>query len=307
MDNKFKKIIRAGAKDYSTFHFSWTLTNWCNYSCTYCSAKSIMVDKWNKQESISKYKFTLARLKNFDAPFEIELYGGEPSLHPNIEEIITELKKIYNCKKILIITNLSKSFNFWKNIINLGALVCASYHPEYSDNQFLEKIKSLKEIENSHIRVTVNLIDNKEYWSKTIDFIDQLTKFNIDYNLHYLVDTPFWKGNFTKEFFDTFEPIQNDNINRITCSKIYNYEFEDGTLANLKDLEIYKLNYHRFKGFKCRPLFYDIDFEGNIKNSCIGKNIKSLIIKKDLLDREEICPRDHCACEDMFNFYKEAP
>lgn len=306
MTDNTNKIIWAGDKNYNIFHFSWTLTNWCNYACTYCSAKSIMVDKWKHDESISKYKLTLEKLKRFDSLFAIQLYGGEPSLHPHIKEIIVELKKIDNCKQISIITNLSKSLNFWKDIAMPGVEICASFHPEYYDNQFLDKIKFLNNLKDSYIRVTVNLIDDKKYWPLTLEFINQLKEANVDYNLHYLINTPFWKNNYTEEFFNTFKSIDSHNYKGKDLNH-YTYKFEDGTISNFKELEIYKLGYHKFKGFKCRPLFYQIDFEGNIQNSCIRKNIKSVLIKKDLLDREEICPRDYCACEVMFRFYKESP
>lgn len=303
-DNFNRKIVCAGDKNYSLFHFSWTLTNWCNYSCTYCSAKPVMVDKWKKDENISKYKLTLEKLKRFDAPFHIQLYGGEPSLHPNIKDILLGLKQIDNCKQISIITNLSKSLNFWKDIMMPGVDVCASFHPEYYDDQFISKIKFLNNLKDCYIRVTVNLIDKKEYWPMTLEFIEQLKKNNIDHNLHYLYNTPFWKSNYTEEFFKTFGSIENHTYKGKNIL-FHTYKFDDGSTLQYKDLEIYNLGYHKFKGFKCRPLFYQIHFNGDIVNSCTKRPIKNLLLTKDLLDVTEICPCDSCACEVMFNFYKE--
>lgn len=298
------KLIRAGNKNYNTFHFSWTITNWCNYSCTYCSAKPVMVEKWNKSNNMSNYKLTLVKLKKFDAPFDIELYGGEPTLHTNLKYILEELSEIENCKRIEIITNLSRSLSYFKDLNIKNVSVCASYHPQYHDVDFITKLEELKSLDNLYVRTTVNLIDDKKYWPQTLEFIKQLKNCGVDFNLHYLNDTPFWKSNYTEEFFETFKPLEQNSY-KGKVANLYEYEFDTG-IEKLQDLEIYRRGLHKFKGFVCKPLFFEIDFEGNVRNMCTRKEFKSLLLKSSELMRNEICPCDFCPCESMFNFYKVA-
>lgn len=295
------KVIRAGNPEYSLFHFEWILVNWCNYKCTYCSSAHFMTDQWQKDQSAANYKLTLARLKKFNSPFHIELYGGEPSLHPNINEIIDELAVIDNCELIEIITNLAKPLHFWQSIPASKVSICASYHPEFTDKLFIDKVRQLND--THYIRTTVNLIDNPVHWPATLDFINQLTDLGIDYNLHYLNNTDSWQSNYSEEFFKTFNPLKN-NVYQTQTVELYNYEFANG-VRKLQDLEIYKDQLHHFKGYKCNPRFYTIGFDGTIKNMCTSKSVDKLLFNDQDISVTEICPNESCACEVMFNFYKE--
>lgn len=294
------KVIKAGNPLYELFHFEWTLVNWCNFKCEYCSSKDFMVDKWAKDDSISNYKLTLSRLKKFNTDFHIELYGGEPSLHPNIKEIIEGLTKIEHCKKIEIITNLSKPLKFWQELPT-ELKICASYHVNFTDNDFVSKIQNIKK--THYIRVTINLVDQESEWEKTLKIIEQLKEINVEYNLHFLNNTTTWKSNYNSKFFETFKPLER-NFYENKVVELYKYEFEDGK-KQLQDIEIYEKGLHRFKGYKCNPRFYSIQFDGSIKNMCTGKSIDKLLFGKSDLDVIEICPNQHCSCEVMFNFPKE--
>jgi hypothetical protein len=243
----------------------------------------------------------LAKLKKFDAPFQIELYGGEPSLHPNLKEILLGLSDIDHCKKIEIITNLSRPLAYWQEVMTPNLNVCASFHPEHYDDEFINKIKAIKEF--AYIRATINLSDNKEHWPLTLSTIEKIQELGVEYNLHYLNNTETWTSNYTQEFFDTFKPLEN-NVYQKQIAELYHYEFSDGTSKELKDLEIYRNGLHRFKGYQCTPMFYAIDFDGNIKNMCTGNHIKPVLFKKIDLHKQEICPQEFCSCEGMFNFYK---
>ena len=294
------KVVKAGNTSYDLFHFEWTLVNWCNFKCVYCSSKDFMVDKWAKNNSISNYKLTLSRLKNFNSDFHIELYGGEPSLHPNINEIIKGLTTIEHCKKIEIITNLSKPLKFWQELPK-ELKICASYHVDFTDDDFITKIENIKK--THYIRVTVNLVDDETQWNKILTLIEQLKLIDVEYNLHFLNNTSTWKSNYNSNFFKTFKPLER-NLYEKKVIELYKYQFEDGE-KELQDLEIYENGLHRFNGYKCNPRFYSIQFDGSIKNMCTRKPMNKLLFDESDLNVTEICPNQQCACEVMFNFPKE--
>lgn len=303
------KVIRAGNPNYNTFLFTWMLTNWCNYSCTYCCEKGNMVDKWAKEDSISSYKLTLTKLKRFDKEFFVELYGGEPTLHPNLTEILHELKAINNCKMVQITTNLSRPLAYFDqlNLPELDGLgIMASFHPEHFDDAFITKARAIHNMQHLHFRVTVNLSPDAVHWPMTLDLIKELDANGIEYGLHFLNDTDFWKANYTEEFFKLFSPLQK-NLFAGKQVQIHNYEFEDGTVEQLTDLEIYERKLHHLTGYTCTPRFYEIAFDGSVKNTCTRKSYNVPMFNATRIEETVSCPRECCGCEMMFNAYKEAP
>ena len=131
------KVVQAGDPNNKVIQFEWFLTNWCNFKCSYCSEATNMVESFSKSTSAGKYKLVLVRLKKLEHPFTVELIGGEPTLHPNISNILKELGSIDNCKRIQIATNLSRSVSFYKQIAHPKVSLIASYHPEHHAVDFI--------------------------------------------------------------------------------------------------------------------------------------------------------------------------
>lgn len=305
--NVMKKVIRAGNPNYNQFMFTWMLTNWCNYKCSYCCEKPRLLHDWAKEDSISTYRLTLAKLKRFDKPFQIELYGGEPTLHPNLLEILHTLKLIENCKDIYVITNLSRPIEYFRklNVPELsGIYIMASFHAEYFDQTFVEKVKAINDMEHLRVRVTINLTDEQQHWENIINLIDQLSEHSIDYGLHFLNDTDTWKSNYTDDFFNLFRPLQKISY-RDKSVHLYNYEFDDGSNQDLNDLEVYENQYHKFTGYTCTPRFYEIDLDGTFRNICTRAEFNSPIINSSKIEKTVSCPLNNCPCEIMFNTFKE--
>lgn len=301
------KIVRAGDPNFTKFMFTWMLTNWCNYQCTYCCEKTNMTDKWLKDDSISSYKLTLAKLKNFDAPFHMELYGGEPTLHPNLKEIMLTINAAPNCTSMQVTTNLSRPLHYFEdlNVPELnGVIIAASFHPEYYSHEFLDKVLAINQMEHLQIRLTVVLSDKKDYWPMTLEFIDSLVQNKVEHGVHFLTETPLWKPVYTSEFYETFRAVK-DTLYKGQVVQLHQYEYDNGELHEYTDLEIYEHNLHYFNGYQCTSRFFEIDFDGTFRNTCTRREFKGLSVSKEKLERRESCPRDCCGCEMMFNAYKE--
>lgn len=268
-----------------------------------------MVDKWMKEDSISSYRLVLAKLKNFDSPFHLELYGGEPTLHPNIKDIMLAVNAAPNCTSLQVTTNLSRPLHYFEdlNIPELdGVFIAASFHPEYYTTEFLEKVIAINKMEHLRIRITVVLSDQPEFWDTTLGFINALVENNVEHGVHFLTETPFWKPNYTEEFYETFRSVK-DTLYKGQTVQLHRYKFENNQERDYTDLEIYEQDLHYFKGYKCTSRFYEISFDGTFRNTCTRKEYKSLSINREKLEQRESCPRDCCSCEMMFNAFKEAP
>ena len=93
----------------------------CNFACPYCRGLKdyIYGDRPKKQLSLEEIK------RNIDywcinEPLEnIRFSGGEPTLHPDIKEIISYAKS-KGIKRIAISTNGSNKFELYKELIDLG-------------------------------------------------------------------------------------------------------------------------------------------------------------------------------------------
>ena len=295
-------VVHCGNPEYKMVHFSWFFTDWCNYNCSYCSAARKMSDSFSKQTSPARYKMALAKLKMVTVPFKVEFLGGEPTLHPNMFDVVGELCAMENCKDIEIITNLSRSVAYFEKMNApeyKGTRILASYHPEYFSQQFIDKSIALSKMEHLSYMVNINLSDQPADWPVIINLIETLAANNVMYGFNFLNSTPSWQANYTPEFFDTFAPYlngrQRDN---------HSYTFADGTTKLFSESQIIEQRLDRFKGYSCTPLMYDIDIDGTIRNLCTRRVIPITMPATELI-KNEICPLDHCSCDIMYNFYKE--
>jgi hypothetical protein len=233
-----------------------------------------------------------------DTPFVLEFLGGEPTLHPHILEITKELNKLENCTKIELVTNLAKKISYFEefDIPECNKLeITPSYHPEYKDG-FLDKCFELKKFNNIYYYLNVNLSDDPGEWEYIKHILSKSEELNMGIN--FLFATEEWEPNYTEEFFQYFK----EELKRISFLKIP-YTFSNGITEDLTEQDIIKNNLHRFKGFKCKALMYEIGLNGVISNVCTYKK-QPLMLSKDSLISEVICPQDNCNCDLMYNFHK---
>ena len=85
------KYISSGIKGYKTIHFKWHVNTQCKYRCDYCYYINSL-NKIEPQSNRESYIGVLKRLSLKSIPnFIIDLLGGEPTLHDNIDEILNTL------------------------------------------------------------------------------------------------------------------------------------------------------------------------------------------------------------------------
>ena len=300
-----RKIIQTcGDIDLDEIFIDWPLTNWCNYKCSYCPVLRDIHNDFKNPDHTALHKLTLTRLKNLSSNFNICITGGEPAIHPQIDEIIQSLVSMENCLNIAFFTNLSRSIDYYKsleqpNTDKLG--ICASFHPEFANRtKFIEKVIVLKQA-GIKINVQVSMSDNPNDATGLLELMDQLIEHQIDCFPLILKSTLDFTPNYTDEFYQLFRPYMSatstDNqFKAIDCV------FTDGTKETLRsfDIEIQQMN--RFKGYRCTPRRFQIAMTGEIKNSCTSRHIS--LGEKNIV-RKEICPQDICPSRRMLTFYKE--
>lgn len=290
------EIVNSGQVNYEQLHFGWFLVDWCNYKCTYCSVANRLRDTYSKEESHSKYKLVLERLDRIDSSFDMDIYGGEPTLHPNFNEILERLSNNKFCRSIEVKTNLSRSVDFYKNMFTHDKIsISASYHFEYHSQAFIDKCIALKD---SNFSCHISMPDQQEHWDTALALIQTFNCNSVQYDCNILFSTDAYKTNYTPEFYQTFKHALKD-----TGPK-YPYQFNDGTVSNLSVYQIKQQGLDNFNNYKCTAVMYEINTEGDIKNMCTGK-VLPLLFKKEDTHKTVKCPLTSCSCDVMFNFYKE--
>lgn len=291
-------IISAGIPGYNRLHFGWFLVDWCNYNCSYCCTGGAQSEQFSKAKSPSKYNLVLQRLDKIETEFDIDLYGGEPTLHPEFYYILDRLESNPHCRLIEIKTNLSRSLPFLRRVFDRTKVrLSASYHAEYYDQTFVDKCIALKDYE---FYCHINLSDKPQDWPQILEMVDIFNENGVRYDYNLLYSIPGYEVNYTPEFFQVFEK----HLPKLADQETYRYRFADGTEQYYQAFEAYKNGLANFKGYRCQSFAFEIKTDGEIKNLCTGQAMPLIMTKKST-HANVICPLTRCESDMMLHFYKE--
>ena len=293
-----KKVETVGEGGLLTI--SWQLVTECQYRCSYCYFKPY--NSSIKYENIMD--LILFKIRSIQEEFEICLLGGEPTLHERFHYIVEELFKIPNLKKIDIISNLSKDAAFWISLIPYSEKLnlVFSFHLEYSDSSFFQKIKELKDFFS--IRIVFVVHSERRFLEKmqaaTDVYFDLLAK-DVSINFLKIFDVNNG-GNF--KAYDTEVEHFLFEISKRAEAKVESIKltYEDKTTERVDQLTFINKNLNRFKGWTCSMNDIIIKPEGRVLFPCTleEKHIAQVTFKKRIIR----CPLDVCACEGYWGYYK---
>jgi len=315
LDNR--EIIEAGIlpehhidkKIYT--EFAWNIIDVCNFKCTYCGAgfgndASRPVSRFFKDDNLIKtWKGVITKLKlaNQENDFEVDLVGGEPTLHPDILEVLSELNQIKTCKSIILITNLSKPISFFHDIDKLGLnkleINCSVHFEYYKKNKTLEKILQIKNDTSVRIEPVVLLPDDKQYWEQVVNFLETCITNDIEYNCVFLEPAFGNEPEYCDDFYETFDKYINHG--RSKTGERYRVVTDDQTEHKITIKDIYVNKIKSFKGWKCTPKSWSIDVNGSITNSCTGEPLQ---LQGSNMNKCVACPRTKCSCNVWWNYHK---
>ena len=114
---------------------NWKLHNVCNYSCSFCAkGNNSGNERWF---TLEKYKSIVDKIVEACAgtPFYIVYTGGEPTLYPELMELLhySKSKGAWN----ILISNGSRTMRWWTEfakIDNILIQLILTYHTEQTDN-----------------------------------------------------------------------------------------------------------------------------------------------------------------------------
>lgn len=150
-------------KDYVVVN--WCLGNTCNYSCAYCpddlhNGKT----PWPSEEVVMRF-IDQVTAHYVGKKVYFEFTGGEVSLWKGLPQIVTYLRE-KGCK-IGIISNGSRSLDFFSKFVDKIDHICLSFHPESADE---EHFYSVVDFFAERIRTHVNFMMKPDLFNKSLAF-----------------------------------------------------------------------------------------------------------------------------------------
>lgn len=236
-------------KDYN---FIYELTTLCNFKCIYCSRRDIGNNEpWSDLETAYKICDFFNNLTNYinnESRVYITLFGGEPTLVPNIKDIVKYLYNFKNKKiKYSIYTNLSADINLYRYLLDNKCHITSTYHMHHTTlKEYKDKLEILlTEYPEMNIMASYvvgnNRIGEDEIRESFNDFIKKYKNFR--FILIPLMDnTGIYKIKNEEKFLKDNENIKiQDQVNH-RCNKKYvlsdctNYILYTGKMARCNQL-----------------------------------------------------------------------
>lgn len=113
----------------------------CNLNCRGCTTFSGLKEK--EVQDVKPYIKDLLRLRELFDITNIDLFGGEPLLHPEIEKLMIITRRIFPKSNIHILTNgillNTMDKNFWNTVRENKIIVNVSLYPILPDRETIKK------------------------------------------------------------------------------------------------------------------------------------------------------------------------
>jgi molybdenum cofactor biosynthesis enzyme MoaA len=293
-------FIEAGEENNLPMLY-WDIIDVCQYKCTYCFNMGLILnEEFKKGQHQQAWRLVLRKLQHLKFDFNISIQGGEPTLHPELHNIIKELEKLTHCKSIVISTNITAADDMYYQFDNPNSKVSIhlSYHPEYHRKIFDKIVRIVKNIKHIKIWVEVILYQKKEYYDQMKMFLESIKQTDIVLYVSAANSTQYWDNKKDLEFDSIFDPY-------IKQTKISSYKHitDKGKTVYLSEYDMLQSNIN-FQGWQCQALSYTIQVDGSIINKCTRQKLP-LIIKELDVKKFVTCPNaEQCSCSEMFNYKK---
>lgn len=267
----------------------WNLGKRCNYNCSYCPLE--IHDNTSPHTDIEILKSTVDKLTLL-GQIRLSLTGGEPCVHPKIEELInySKHKQIY---WINVTTNGTRQPEFYINL-NVDHIVF-SLHFEYDWRRIMTTIIKVNRESNKSVMVNIMVHPDRVEDAKLC--CSRLQLAGVKYTLRRIRWT---QGN--HDLFDDmrYNPDDLAWMLNVESTAHANCVVDDGeSFVHANDILKHKLN--NFKGWNCKAGIESlmINWDGDVHRATCRVDGSLGNIYEDtftpVLD-SVICTRNWCTC-----------
>jgi len=273
-------------------HVEWNLGKRCNLDCTYCPAE--IHDNFSPHTNIKVLKDAVDALAEIGKPIRLSLTGGEPCVHPDIQELLEHASQRLDW--VTVTSNGTRTPKFYADLpVNY---IVFSLH--FEDIQWAKQVETitlfnqLNEIQNN-FDFHVNVMAHHEYMLKVKQAVDRFAGHNIKYAIRRIRWT---EGN-----HDVFDDMRYDGKDLEWILK-QNATAEpnvlvDGEMMHAND--VIKQNLNQFKGWSCNAGIESlmINWDGEVhRATCrVGGSLGNIYDGSfEPPEKPIICTRNFCTC-----------
>lgn len=219
----------------------WKLHNVCNHNCSFCG--SVHKDGSVRWLTLEKYKLYVDKLAKMceGHPFWIQLTGGEPTLYPDLVELITYIKS--KGAMISMISNGTRTLRWWKELQESNTMdyLFLTYHSEQTNDwQHISDVANLFHEKPTEVIILI---------THTIDSFDQAVL-----GMNNLLDNTGAIINLKAMFIDAYDIYDKYTKEQLNSLKSVNWELgaKRDTKTKFPYEDKFKLN-HKLKVTYNRP------------------------------------------------------
>jgi MoaA/NifB/PqqE/SkfB family radical SAM enzyme len=273
----------------------WNLGKRCNYDCTYCPAA--IHDNFSPHTDINLLEQTVDKLCEIGKPLRISLTGGEPCVHPDIEDLLEYFKR-KEVSWVNLTTNGTRPASWYlQNEMFFNHLVF-SLHFEHDWNRVVDTI--LKFYDSTQSDFFVNIMAHHNYMINVRSVVKKFDELGIKYAVrrirwtegdHNVFDDMRYDGN------DLEWLLKQESTAKANCIIDQNETTERIIHAN----DVIKLHLNKFKGWECNAGIESlmINWDGDVhRATCrVGGSLGNIYQGSFLFPTNSItCSRDWCTC-----------
>lgn len=278
-----------------TIKVEWNLGKRCNYNCTYCP--DAIHDNYSMHTHIHILESAVDRLCEIGKPVRISLTGGEPCVHPDIEDLLDYFKR-KSISWVNLTTNGTRGHHWYlKNEIYLNHLVF-SLHFEHDWQRVVKTI--LKFYDCTERDFFVNLMAHHNHMD---DVRSTATKFK-ELGIKYAVRRIRW----TEGDQNVFDDLRYDGKDlewvlkqEATAHSNCIVDKDRSSVKHIHASDVIKLHLNQFRGWNCNigleSLMINWDGEVHRATCRVGGTLGNIYQGTFVVPKEPVvCTRDWCTC-----------
>lgn len=278
----------------NTIKIEWNLGKRCNLDCTYCPA--IIHDNHSPHTDIEILKNTVNVLNSLNKPVRLSLTGGEPSVHPRIEELLKSINDAENITWLSMTTNATRKAEWYLEQSKYVDQYVFSLHFEQKD--WKRSLLTIIEYEMERTnRVLVHVMAHHKHMDAVKYAEDNLKGVIIP---HVIRRIRWTEGN--HDLFDDMRYYADDLkwIQEVSATAEPNCIIDDKDLLHAND--IIKNHMNNFKGWQCNAGIESlmINWDGEVhRATCrVGGSLGNIYDGTFEIPTNSItCTRNWCTCE----------
>jgi len=285
-----------------TIKIEWNIGKRCNLDCGYCPES--IHDNYSPHTDINILKSTVDKLSALTNTIRISLTGGEPSVHPKIEELAKYIKES-GVEWMSMTTNATRQPDWYLKQEEYFNQYVFSLHFEKDWERLLNTILAVGE---QRIRkILVHVMAHHKY----IEQVKLAVKILSFFNIPFVIRRVRWTEN-NHDIFDDLRYHPDDLlwIKENTATAESNCIVDD--LEEYHANDIIKLHMNQFKGWSCNAGIESlmINWDGEVhRATCrVGGSLGNIYDGSFIVPEDPIiCTRNWCTCEADIPLTKLAP